>query len=256
MTWVLHGGDCLDPMTGVASLPDKSVDHVITDPPYEAEAHTKARRCSRGTINIAEDYEIDFGQIDEVTRNSVARQAARVARGWLLFFCQAEGLHPWRAAILSAGCKYKRAIVWVKPDSAPQFTGDRPAQAFEMIALGWAGDGRSRWNGGGKRGVYDAMVNNYGRSGGSNVRVHPTQKPLDLMAALVADFTDPGDTILDPFAGSGTTGVACIRAGRNFIGWEKDPKYAEVARRRLGETREQAVLPLGKPAKQKQGSLL
>jgi DNA modification methylase len=62
------------------------------------------------------------------------------------------------------------------------------------------------------------------------------------MEAMVRDFTDRGETILDPFAGSGTTGVAAIRNGRNFIGWEKDPKYHAIADRRLRGTKEQLEL--------------
>jgi DNA modification methylase len=81
-----------------------------------------------------------------------------------------------------------------------------------------------------------------------------TEKPLPLMESLVRDFTDPGDLILDPFAGSGTTGVAAIRLGRRFIGWEKDPKYHTIAVKRLTAAREQrelgmepmAVSPRGK----------
>jgi site-specific DNA-methyltransferase (adenine-specific) len=72
--------------------------------------------------------------------------------------------------------------------------------------------------------------------------VHTTQKPEALMEALIRDFTDPGDLILDPFAGSGTTGVAAIRLGRRFIGWEKDPKYHAIALKRLTAAREQLEL--------------
>jgi DNA modification methylase len=62
------------------------------------------------------------------------------------------------------------------------------------------------------------------------------------MESLLRDFTDPGDLILDPFAGSGTTGVAAIRLGRRFVGWERDAKYHDVATRRLAATREQLGL--------------
>lgn len=241
-SWDLRLGDCLDPLTGLASLPDGCVDHVITDPPYEAEAHAKARRQSRGPGHIAETYVIPFEQITEAQRSGLASEASRLGRRWVLVFCQAEGLSLWRAAYEAVGVRYRRAIVWVKPDSAPQFTGDRPAQAFEMIALGWVGGGRSVWNGGGRRGVYEALVNNFGRSGGSTGRAHPTQKPIDLMEALIRDFTNPGDLVLDPFAGSGTTGVACIRNGRRFLGWERDAKYHEIATRRLAAAREQMGL--------------
>ena len=71
---------------------------------------------------------------------------------------------------------------------------------------------------------------------------HETQKPVALMSALVRDFTDPGELVCDPFAGSGTTGVACIRLGRRFIGWERDPKYFAVAVKRLTAARGQLRL--------------
>ncbi len=63
------------------------------------------------------------------------------------------------------------------------------------------------------------------------------------MCALISDFTDPGDLVIDPFAGSGTTGVACIRLGRRFIGWERDHKHYAAAVKRLEGTREQLLLP-------------
>lgn len=241
MTWTVHLGDCLDPVSGLASLPDKSVDHVICDPPYEAEAHTKARRAAPGSNSskafaIAE-HEIDFAPITEADRALVAAHCVRVSRGWVLAFCQVEAVGVWRSALESAGAAWRRALAWVKPDGTPQFAGDRPAQGFECMSLAWAGDGRSRWNGGGRRGVYEECVNNFGRLTGG--RPHPTQKPLALMEALIRDFTDPGETILDPFAGSGTTGVACRRLGRNFIGWERDPKYHAIAVKRIGQAREQ-----------------
>ena len=97
--------------------------------------------------------------------------------------------------------------------------------------------GRKRWNGGGKPGVWThAVVQN--RSGHRGDRLHTAQKPIELMLGLVADFTDPGDTILDCYAGSGTTGVAAVRLGRHFVGVEqKGPgskeDYVAIARERL-----------------------
>jgi site-specific DNA-methyltransferase (adenine-specific) len=246
MTWQLRLGDCLDPVAGLASLPDRSVDHVICDPPYEAEAHTKARRTTsskwRSTNahgKAVDEYEIPFAAITEAEREGAAAHAVRVSRGWVAVFCQVEAVAAWRAALEAAGASWRRALAWVKPDGTPQLTGDRPAQAFECIATAWAGDGRSRWNGGGKRGIYTFCVNDFGRLD----RPHPTTKPAALMEALVRDFTDPGDLICDPFAGSGTTGVAAIRLGRRFIGWERDPKYHAVAMKRLSAAREQLRMP-------------
>ncbi|MCP4967401.1 MAG: site-specific DNA-methyltransferase [bacterium] len=84
-------------------------------------------------------------------------------------------------------------------------------------------------------------------------RLHPTQKPVLLMESLVSDFTDPGELICDPFAGSGTTGVACIRLGRRFIGWEKDPEFFETAVKRLRKTRQQITIFDAKPQGKQEG---
>src|SRR5690606_30919467 len=120
---------------------------------------------------------------------------------------------------------WKRSGIWIKPNGQPQLTGDRPGMGYESIAIAHA-PGRSTWNGGGRHGVWSFPVDaNFSRV----KRDHPTQKPLGLMEALVRDFTDAGETILDPFAGSGTTGVACKRLGRGFIGFERDPKYHAIA---------------------------
>lgn len=220
----LYHGDCLAllPLIG-------RVDHVITDPPYEAEAHTKARRCAKRG-GIVEEYQIDFGQIDEETRDAVSDRFAALAARWVLVFCQVEAVGRWRETLERSGLRWIRGQVWVKPDSTPQFTGDRPAQGFECIATAHA-QGRSRWNGGGRRGVYDHCVNDFGRLTGG--RPHPTQKPLALMRELVRLFTDPGDVILDPFAGSGTTGLAARIEGRRAIMIEREERYCEVIAKRL-----------------------
>ena len=231
--WTMHRGDCIAAMREMA---DKSVDHVITDPPYEAEAHTEYRTTRAVNDGRISDAAIDFVAMTDALRVDVACGCARVCSGWNLAFCQIEGVSPWRDAFVDAGMRWRRAQVWIKPDSCPQFTGDRPAQGFECIASAWCGSGKSKWNGGGRRGVYVHCVNSDGKN------EHPTTKPLPLMLELVNLFTNPGETILDPFAGSGTTGVACLRLGRHFIGCEKDPKYFDLACDRLRAEEEGSTL--------------
>jgi site-specific DNA-methyltransferase (adenine-specific) len=102
---------------------------------------------------------------------------------------------------------------------------------FEAIVVAHP-PGKKRWNAGGKRGVYTQRIAG-NQPGSIDPRVHTTQKPTELMLELVEDFTDPDDLILDPFAGSGTTGVAALRLGRRCILIEKDPKYAQIARDRM-----------------------
>lgn len=238
--WQIIEGDCLEVMRGFA---DKSVDHVITDPPYEAEAHTKARRSLSGggtkrkyegrVRAIDAPLEISFSAITEPQREACGDAFGRLARRWVVAFCQAEAIAAWRRAFGGGGLDWVRAGVWLKPNGAPQFTGDRPGQGFESVAIAHA-KGRKSWNGGGKHAVWSHATEKIVPPGGGSLKSeHPTTKPLDLVLELVSDFTDPGELVLDPFCGSGTTGVACLRLGRRFCGIEKNPAYAALARERL-----------------------
>jgi hypothetical protein len=126
----------------------------------------------------------------------------------------------------------------VKPDAMPQMSGDRPAVGFEPCTIVHA-QGPMRWNGGGKKALWI-----YNTSKGVMRPDHPCPKPTALMAELVTQFTDPGEVILDPFAGSGTTLLAAKRLGRRAIGIEVSEQYAEVAATRL----QQGALDLFAPS--------
>jgi site-specific DNA-methyltransferase (adenine-specific) len=250
----LRLGDCLHPTKGLASLPDKSVDVTITDPPYESDAHSKGRRIHNPRTHVLKMAPLSFAAITPRQRAAVAGHLARVSRRWILVFCQIEGVTPWIEVLRDAGARYVRTMVWVKPNGQPQLTGDRPGVGYECIVVCHGTVGRRmHWNGGGKRGWMEFPVDaNFSRE----KRLHETQKPLPLMSSLVADFSDHGETILDPFAGSGTTGVAALRQGRRFVGWERDRKPHAAAVRRLKGTREQLALFRPKVSKPKQESLL
>ena len=207
------------------------MDVVITDPPYEAEAHTSHRLVARAGGKL-EVEPLSFPPITEELRIESARQMARLARRWILAFCQVEAAMKWRAALEAGGAVYKRTCQWVKPDGKPQYSGDRPGIGYESIVACHA-PGRSRWNGGGSHGVFIVNKSGQARTG------HQTQKPHALMDVLVRLYSDPGELILDPFAGSGTTGVAALRLGRRFAGWEMNPEYAAITRKRLSGSREQ-----------------
>lgn len=173
-----------------------------------------------------EDEPLSFAPISEGQRGWVAGQMARVSKRWMVAFCQVEAAVKWSEAFTAGGAKTKRIGVWIKPDGMPQFSGDRPGMGYESIVFAHA-KGRSTWNGGGRVAVFTHNKNNPDPTG------HETQKPLTLMLELVELFTDPGDLILDPYCGSGSTGVAAIRLGRRFIGVEQSPEFAAVATERL-----------------------
>jgi DNA modification methylase len=197
----IYQSDCLEVMKGMA---DKSVDAVITDPPYGIGQDRKkvmAREQMAKPIDYGEfswDYEpATAEQIDELIRVS----KEQVIFGGNYF-------------VLPPSSSW---IVWDKLN-----TGD-----FADCELAWTSHNKAVrkftyvWNG---------MIKQKPEK-----RYHPTQKPLALMLWVLENYTNPGDTILDPFMGSGTTGVACFQTGRNFIGIEIDKDYYKIARQRIKE---------------------
>jgi site-specific DNA-methyltransferase (adenine-specific) len=227
------------------------VDHIFSDPPYEAYMH-EAKLCHRKHLRKdggADFKELDFASIDEI-RIPFVQVSEQYCKGWFLVFCTPEGVGRWADAINDSTIKYKRACTWIKPDSTPQLNGQGPAMGAENFVVAWAGSGFAKWNAGGKRGVYRHTVNPPDRHG-----THPTEKPWRLFYELLIDFTNEGQTILDPFAGSGTTGVACIKSGRKFIGIEKDPKYFDVMCERIQKAVDQPDLFISKPSPEVQEAM-
>jgi site-specific DNA-methyltransferase (adenine-specific) len=230
----IYNADCRDVLPTLGP-----VDHVITDPPYEAEAHTLQRRTKETfapqvngvDMRPATVKAVDFDPMTAELRQFTASECARLTKRWALVFCQAEAVGEWKRALVCGGLSWRRPCVWVKPDGQPQLTGDRPSMGYESIACAHA-EGRSRWNGGGRLGVFTVAT----KSDPDSERTgHVTQKPLKLMTLLVSLFTDPGETILDPFGGSGTTARAAKDLGRNCVLIEREEKWAEIAANRMSQ---------------------
>lgn len=202
---IIHS-DCLEVMKGMA---DKSVDLVLTDPPYEQEALT-------------------FPPITKELREEASKEIARVAKKWVIVFCQIEASHLWREELEKSGLVYRRTGIWVKPDGMPQYSGDRPGMGFETIVFMHV-PGASKWNGGGRHGVF---IFNKNDNGGKKA-LHPTTKPRELMKTLVDLFSNENDLILDPFAGSCTTLIACKQLNRRCICIEKEEAYVKIGQERF-----------------------
>lgn len=120
-------------------------------------------------------------------------------------------------------------------------SGKSSCRSLRRFAL--AGTGHARWNAGGKRGVYRHLANNPDRSG-----QHPTEKPRRLMAEILGDSTNAGETVLDPFMGSGTTGVAAVQMARPFIGIERHERYFKLACKRIEDAQRQGDMFVGAAA--------
>jgi site-specific DNA-methyltransferase (adenine-specific) len=240
----LYNDDCLDVMSG---LPKGSISSIITDPPYCSGAATEANKGAAThqglrseSIRSGERFSW-FGSDNMTTAGlvwllrAVAVQGDRLtdAGGSLLAFCD------WRMAINlapameSGGWRLRNLCIWNKGHFGLG-TGFRPqhemiihltkrAPAFHHMGYG---------------NVLDCpRTERLGQE-------HPTQKPIGLMRALVEVTAPSGGTVLDPFMGSGTTGVACVKLGRKFIGIEKDTEsgYFDIACRRIEEAYAQGDL--------------
>lgn len=228
----------------------EAVDHFIADPPYSEQTHGNVRsskmrandRGGRYGSDTRRQVELGFEHLTDELRRFLAEQAARLTRRWVLVFSDVESDYLWRQDLVNAGLDYVRTGAWVKTGSTPQFSGDRPATAFEAITIAHP-KGRKRWNGGGAHALWSVpIVLNRSRK---DPRWHTTQKPLPLMSALVEQFTDPGEVILDPTAGSGTTGVAAKRYGRRAILVERNEAHCESAALRLEQEQPLDLVPVG-----------
>lgn len=235
-TWTLHRGDAL---TVLHTLPTSSVDAVVTDPPYNSGGLTPAARTSdtaRGKY-VSGDTKHQLADFDGDTRDQrgylawmtlVLGQCYRTAREGspLLLFTDWRQLPVTSDALQAAGWTWRGIVPWHKPIARPAKGGFRRACEYVL----WA-----------TKGPVDATRNPVylpglvtGSQPRGTARRHITQKPDAIMAELIRVCV-PGGTVLDPFAGSGSTGVAALRAGRSFVGIELSQHYAAISHERLTE---------------------
>jgi DNA modification methylase len=214
----IYHGDCREIVPTLGMF-----DAVISDPPYgdkeTHEAHLSKVLLRDGT---PARRELGFVGINESEAVALAVQWTQLAKRWVVFTSEWKYL----SAIDRAGILVRFGI-WRKPDGAPQFTGDRPGMGWEAVAICHRA-GKKKWNGGGSHAFWDF-------SKGENRSGHPTGKPLGLFLDFVSKFTDAGETILDPFAGSGTTGRAAKDLGRKCTLIEREEKYCEIAAKRMAQ---------------------
>ena len=219
----LYHGDCREVL---ASFDERSVDCVITDPPYSERTHRNATSNKAGERDHALSGERGFSSWTEDDLRGLLASLGRVTRRWVV-----ATLDYHHAVAFDGdppeGLRVLRLGVWVKTNPTPQISGDRPAQGWESIAYMHRADERPTWNGGGRHGNFVSPI--------APPEGHPTAKPLPMVADWVRLFSNPGDTVLDPFVGSGTTLRAAKDEGRKVIGVELEERYCEIAAKRLAQ---------------------
>lgn len=203
------------------ALPPDDTDVMIVDPPFSKHVHKSATSHSFGKNGRGvRKRDLGFGHITPSLRRYIATCAGRVKR-WSVIFTDVESVGLWKKAL---GKLYVRSIPWVRW-SMPQLSGDRPPQGCEMVVLAHP-KGRKRWSGPGN---LTHLAHKCLRGAGK----HKAEKPLDQMLDLVSWFSEPGELVYDPCAGSGTVGLACRILGRRYVGVELQRVWAKHAQRRL-----------------------
>ena len=215
---------CLDCIEGMQILPDKSFDLVIADPPYGI---SRDLNCEDERLGTTAKLSFNFGKWDKFDMKWFG-EAIKKTKGWLVTFCAKKDIGKYWDALEKNGFIAIDSAVWLKPDPLPLNAKSRFLNAWEALVIGKRPGAYFGSN-------YSHNVFKYQAPKRKN-RIHPTQKPLELIKEIIKLTTKQGDLVLDPFIGSGTTAIACRQLGRDFIGFEIDKDYFIKANRRIKES--------------------
>ncbi len=243
-------GDCL---AELKKLPSESVDLVFADPPYNLQLERDLLRPNNTVVDGVDDDWDKFSSFAEYDRFSRAwlSEAQRILKpnGAIWVIGSYHNVFRLGAALQDLGFWIQNDIVWRKTNPMPNFRGKRFTNAHETLI--WAGreqksrvtfnyeamkalnddlQMRSDW-------LFPICAGPERLKDGAGRKAHPTQKPEALLHRVLLATTNPGDVVLDPFFGTGTTGAVARRLGRKWIGIERDKDYAAVARARIDKVR-------------------
>lgn len=242
-------GDCVEIMK---SLPRGSVDLIFADPPYNLQLGGDLHRPNNSLVDACDDHWDQFDSLkdyDEFTRNwlSAARDALK-DDGAIWVIGSYHNIFRLGYILQDLGYWILNDIVWRKANPMPNFRGRRFTNAHEtMIWAAKSKDSRYRFN-------YEAMkslnedlqmrsdwylplcTGGERLKDGDGQKAHPTQKPESLLYRVIMASSNPGDVVLDPFFGTGTTGAVAKKLDRRYIGIERETSYIRIAEERLRTT--------------------
>ncbi|PWE32626.1 modification methylase [Maritimibacter sp. 55A14] len=243
-------GDCIEVMQ---SLPANSIDLIFADPPYNLQLKGELHRPDNSRVDAVDDDwdAFDSFQIYDNFTRAWLKAARRLLKpdGALWVIGSYHNIFRVGASLQDAGYWILNDVVWRKSNPMPNFRGKRLTNAHETMiwaaksesskytfnyeALKALNEGvqmRSDW-------VLPICTGHERLKGTAGEKAHPTQKPESLLHRVLVASTDPGDVVLDPFFGTGTTGAVARKLGRRFIGIEREAAYREVAERRIAAAR-------------------
>jgi len=244
----IHHGDAIELLK---QLPDNSTDLIFADPPYNLQLKGDLFRPDRSKVSAVNDHWDKFGSFrsyDEFTE-AWLHECHRVMKntGSIWVIGTYHNIFRVGTILQNTGFWILNDIVWIKTNPMPNFRGTRFNNAHETLI--WATKSmtskytfhyrtmksfnddlqmRSDW--------LIPICNGAERVKENGRKAHSTQKPEELLYRIILASSNPGDLVLDPFAGSGTTAAVAKRLGRNFIGFEREMNYVRLARKRVEET--------------------
>lgn len=223
----LYLGDCRELMAEMAGFPaDRSAACLITDPPYLVTSGGAGDGDKGGWMG-------EYANTGEIVQNCPWRTWLPLVPGVLddpahaYIFSNDRNLQEARAEAEAAGLKFHRLLVWDKRTAFPNRWYQQTCEFVLFMRRGLA----FKINDPSSKSLVSMIQRD--ESGTTSAHAHPTEKPVDLIEHYIRNSTRYGGLVLDPFMGSGTTGVAALRAGRRFIGCEIGPKWFEASIRRI-----------------------
>lgn len=222
--------DNIDCLEGLKEIPDNSVDLVVTDPPYflsMGHAGFKGSDFIKNSDQINSNRTFGDLTIAKPFYRQLFQEFRRVLKsdGAFYFFTDWRG-YAFYYPIMAEELPVRNMIVWDKK-SGP---GSYYTFAHELIIYGTSA-AKLLHKGG--TNVWRLPAFSSGAAKTDGQKVHPTQKPVEIITKMIEDSSEPGAVVLDTFMGSGTTAVACLRTGRNFIGFEQNERYHGIALGRI-----------------------
>ncbi len=233
----LKKGDCLKILR---KMPDKSANMIFADPPYNLSGKNnitckngKKVKCDKGDWDNFDSVD----DIDKFNKDWINECKRVLTDNGTIWISGTLHNHPSVGFILKrSGFWIINDIIWFKPNAPPQLQPNRLAPSTELI---WLASKNKKYSFNYEKGKeYNdgkQLRNLWTITAKRHKTPHPTEKPEDLLERIIQLGSKKGDTILDPFMGSGTTGVIAKKLGRNFVGIEANEKYFKIAKKRINK---------------------
>jgi DNA modification methylase len=227
---LLNNIENIDCLKYLIKIKDGSVDLVLTDPPYEISKETGFKAVKNGVQRFA--VSMDFGEWDHgvVDLEVVIKEFYRVLKngGTAIVWYDLWKITDIKKMMINAGFKQLRVIEWIKKNPVPLNSKINYLTNAREIAVVGIKKSKPKFHSKYDNGIYEFPIYH------SNDRIHPTQKPIELMEVLIRKHSDEGDIVLDTFMGSGTTAIAAINMRRKYIGCELDNNLFKAMDNRIG----------------------